>query len=223
MSETCKALAHVTTLAVALALSLALGGCGGSHTSCTELPAGSTGAQAATTTGGDVPLAEQIHAPPALTVRSDDFADGGTIPPALAFNGFGCTGENRSPSLSWTGAPAGTQSYAIVAHDPDAPTGVGFFHWLVYDLPATTTSLPAGGATALPAGAVSGRTDFGSMSYGGPCPPHGSGPHRYVFTVYALDVPTLGLAAEGSGGAMLRFMLGQHTIGYGRLVGKFER
>lgn len=198
-------------------------GCSGA-TACTEVPAGGTTGTAAASVGGeDVPLSEPIHAPQSITVRSDDFSDRGAMPPALAFNGFGCTGDNRSPSLAWSGAPEATLSYAIVVHDPDAPTGVGFFHWLVYDIAPTTTSLPAGGSTALAAGAVDGRSDFGSTGYGGPCPPHGSGQHRYVFTVYALDVASLGLPAEGSGGAMLRFMLAQHTLGFGRIIGTFER
>lgn len=168
---------------------------------------------------GDVPLAERINAPSSLVVRSAEFAEGAAIPAVNSFSGFGCTGQNTSPSLSWTGAPETARSFAIIAHDPDAPTGVGFFHWLVFDVPAATHELAAG--AALPSGAIAGRTDFGSTAYGGPCPPPGS-PHRYVFTVYALDVPSLGLT-EPPSGALLRFMLAQHTVAYGRLTGTFQR
>ena len=170
-------------------------------------------------TGSDVPLSEPISAPRALTVTSTDFADGQTIPMSHVFNAFGCTGGNASPQLAWTGAPAGTRSFAVVAHDPDAPTGVGFFHWIVADLPASTTTL-AGGAP-LAQGAVAGRTDFGGTTYGGPCPPPGA-PHHSHFTVYALDVPSLGLADPPSG-ALIRFMLRAHTLAYGRITGTYGR
>jgi hypothetical protein len=167
----------------------------------------------------DAPLSEPISAPRSLTVRSSEFADGAAIPAVHSFSGFGCAGQNTSPSLSWTGAPETARSFAIIAHDPDAPTGVGFFHWLVFDIPAATRELAAG--APLPTGAIAGRTDFGSTAYGGQCPPPGS-PHRYVFTVYALDVPSLGLT-EPPSGALLRFMLVQHTVAYGRLTGTFQR
>ncbi len=163
-----------------------------------------------------------MHGTESLSVSSTSFANGAAMPDAHVFSGFGCTGGNQSPALSWSGAPEGTQSFAIVAHDPDAPTGVGFFHWLAFDIPAATTSLPEGAATALPAGTISGRTDFGSDTYGGPCPPPGA-PHRYIFTVYALDVPTLGLQADTTSGALLRFMLAQHTLAYGRTTGIWSR
>ena len=175
--------------------------------------------QTTPTNSSDVPLSESINAPRTIAVRSAEFADGAAIPAANSFSGFGCAGQNTSPSLSWTGAPETARSFAIIAHDPDAPTGVGFFHWLVFDLPASTRELAAG--AALPSGAIAGRTDFGSTAYGGPCPPPGS-PHRYVFTVYALDVPSLGLTDPPSG-ALLRFMLAQHTVAYGRLTGTFQR
>lgn len=175
----------------------------------------------AATSSTDFPLAGPINAPASLTVTSADFADGAAIPLTHVFNGFGCTGGNESPALAWSGAPEGTQSYAIIVHDPDAPTGVGFFHWSIVDLPAATTSLARNAAASPPAGAIMGRTDLGASTYGGPCPPPGT-PHRYAFTVYALDVPSLGVDATASG-ALLRFMMGQHTLAYGRLVGTFQR
>lgn len=101
-----------------------------------------------------------------FTVSSTDIAPGQTLAPAQVFQGFGCTGGNLAPQLSWHGAPAGTKSYAVTLYDPDAPTGSGWWHWSVFNLPASTTSLP-GGATAgtLPAGAMQGRNDFGDSAY----------------------------------------------------------
>src|SRR6476620_10493079 len=102
----------------------------------------------------------------------------------------GGSGGNVSPALSWSHAPPGTQSFALLMHDPDAPTGSGWWHWVVYNLPASTTSLAAGAGDPtkklLPPGVVQGRTDFGAPGYGGPCPPQGDKPHRYIFTVFAL-------------------------------------
>lgn len=170
---------------------------------------------------GGVPLAEPIRAPASLEVTSTDFQDGTALPERHAFRGMGCTGENVSPALAWSNAPAGTKSFAIIVHDPDAPTGVGFFHWVVFDLPKETTSLPSGAAGALPGGAVSGHTDFGTSTYGGPCPPEGA-PHRYVFTVYALDVERLGLDAQATG-ALTRFSASQHALAYGRITGTYRR
>lgn len=210
---------HALTLTLSMA-TLALASCGGGEGACAEAHA-----TAAATTGGEAegtfPLSEPLTAPASLTVTSTDFEPNGRLADAQVFSGFGCTGGNVSPSIAWSGAPEGTQSFAIVAHDPDAPTGVGFFHWLVFNIPSSTTSLPAGAASALPEGAISARTDFGTNTYGGPCPPPGD-PHRYGFTVYALDVPTLGADANASG-ALLRFMLVQHTLAYGRLVGTYGR
>lgn len=138
------------------------------------------------------------------------------------FSGFGCTGLNKSPGLAWEGAPVTTKSYAIVAHDPDAPTGTGWYHWLVYNLPAGTTSLPMGASGALPAGAKEAFTDFGKVGYGGPCPPPGP-EHRYNFTVYALDVPALELDPSTTTGALLRFQLTAHTVASGTWTGRYKR
>lgn len=107
-----------------------------------------------------------------FTLTSSDVHAGKTIPAAHIFNGMGCTGNNISPALSWSDAPAGTKSFAITVYDPDAPTGSGWWHWVVYNIPASVTSLPAGAGDAtrhlLPASAVQGKTDFGSAGYGGP-------------------------------------------------------
>src|SRR5438105_15783798 len=117
-----------------------------------------------------------------FTVTSTNISPGGKIADAQVYNSFGCKGGNVSPELSLNSAPAGTKSFAILMHDPDAPTGSGWWHWVVYNIPANVSSLPAGAGdpkkSLLPSGALEGRTDFGEPGYGGPCPPPGK-PHRY--------------------------------------------
>ncbi len=151
--------------------------------------------------------------------------DGGALPMAQVFNGFGCAGANRSPALAWTAPPRGTQSLAVSMFDPDA-SGKGWWHWTVFNLPISTRALsPGEGASRghpLPVGARQGRSSYGSLGYGGACPPAGAPPHHYVITVWALDTPYLPFAAgtaDGSIGAALR----QHamaqavmTVRYGR-------
>ena len=147
-------------------------------------------------------IAVTADAPP-FSFTSPDLA-GGTFTNKFVLNGFGCTGQNVSPALVWSSAPAGTRSFAIQVHDPDAPTGSGFWHWAVYNIPASTTGLQQGAgntASSLPAGAFAGNTDFldtgatgGNGNYGGPCPPAGDTPHRYVFTLYALAVDKIEVA-----------------------------
>ena len=142
-----------------------------------------------------------------MEVTSAEVHKGATIKNEQVFKGFGCTGDNISPSLSWTGAPKGTKSFAITVYDPDAPTGSGWWHWVVFNIPASTTSIPknAGDVNAklMPEGAIQSRTDFGADGYGGPCPPKGAKPHHYHFTVFAVDVDKLPDAADhnASGGA----------------------
>src|SRR5207342_1735754 len=129
-----------------------------------------------------------------FTLSSPDLP-GNAFPAKFILNGFGCTGANTSPALVWSNVPAGTKSLALQVHDPDAPTGSGFWHWAVYDMPPTTTGLAQGAGNSpgtLPAGAYGGNTDFldtgatgANGNYGGPCPPQGDKPHRYVFTLYA--------------------------------------
>jgi len=159
-------------------------------------------------------------------VTSTDFKNGGTIPMMQVFNSFGCTGGNQSPALQWSGAPAGTKSFAVTIYDPDAPTGSGWWHWSVFNIPATVTSLPlnAGVATStvLPAGAVQGRTDFGVSNYGGPCPPVGDKPHHYQVTVYALKIDKLPLDSSASG-AMLGYYLHFNTIAKAHMTGRYGR
>ena len=134
--------------------------------------------------------------------------------------------SERYSVLSWSGAPAGTKSLALTVYDPDAPTGSGWWHWTVVNIPATARSLPAGAGSSAPAGlpkgAVQGRTDFGKPGWGGPCPPAGDKPHRYVFTLWALKVDKLDLNAESSG-AMVGFNLHANALGTATLTPVFGR
>lgn len=136
-----------------------------------------------------------------LTLSSRDFTADGRLAQPQAYRGYGCQGDNLSPQLGWSGAPAETQSFALVVHDPDAPGRGGWWHWAVYDLPPASSSLPAGAGDPqkglLPPGARQGRNDFGSAGYGGPCPPPGK-PHHYHFRLYALKVAHLAVPADAS-------------------------
>lgn len=154
-----------------------------------------------------------------ITVTSATFTDGAMLPRACAYGG--CGGDNRSPQLSWSGAPAGTKSFAVTCFDPDAPTGSGYWHWLTFDIPADTTALEAGAPSA--AGSTTGRNDYGENGYGGPCPPPGDGPHRYVFTVYALDVESVEGIDEGVTGASLVFTMRGHLLAQGSITGHYGR
>jgi len=150
----------------------------------------------------------------------------GTLSDAQVFNGFGCSGGNTSPAMNWRGAPSGTRSFAVTLYDPDAPTGSGWWHWLVYDIPASATGLPehAGDADGhlLPAGAVQGRTDFGTPGFGGACPPAGAKPHRYVFTVYALKIEKID-APAGASAAMIGFMLNANQLAKSSVTALYGR
>ena len=160
----------------------------------------------------------------AFELRSTDVSDGATLTKAQVYSGFGCTGENLSPALTWIGAPAGTQSFALTLYDPDAPTGSGWWHWIVYDLPPTTTSLPRGigQAAGLPEGAIEARNDFGARSFGGACPPAGDKPHRYVFTIHALKVNKLDLPLDASA-ALVGFMINANQIGKASITARYRR
>src|SRR5262249_7338896 len=120
-----------------------------------------------------------------MTLTSAEVADGSTIKDAQVANVFGCKGGNISPSLSWSGAPSDAKSFAITVYDPDAPTGSGFWHWVVFNIPASTTSIPLGAGDVkkklMPKGVIQSRNDFGIDGYGGPCPPQGDKPHHYIF------------------------------------------
>lgn len=142
------------------------------------------------------------------------------------FNGFGCTGGNVSPELTWSNPPKNTKSFAVTVYDPDAPTGSGWWHWLIFNIPPGVTSLPAGAGksdgNAVPQGAIQSMTDFGQPGYGGPCPPPGDKPHRYIFTVFALKEDLLPLKPEASG-AMVGYFLNQHAIAKASFTGLYGR
>jgi Raf kinase inhibitor-like YbhB/YbcL family protein len=163
-----------------------------------------------------------------LTLTSPDIKEGGTIATEQIITGFGCIGGNVSPALSWSGAPAGTKSFAINMLDPDAPTGSGWWHWVVFNIPPDTTSLPKDAGdikkNLMPAGAIQSRTDFGTGGYGGPCPPAGDKPHRYQITVFAVDVDKLPFAKnEEASAASVGFDLHFHAIAKTTLTGLYGR
>ena len=160
-------------------------------------------------------------------LTSPDIKPGGTIAQEQVFNSFGCSGQNVSPALRWSGAPHGTKSFALLVHDPDAPTGgAGWWHWLVYDIPAAATELAKGAGkadgSALPSGAASGISDYGAPGYGGPCPPEGDKPHRYIFTVYALGVDKLDVAKDAQA-SLIGFMVNANAIGKASFTGMYGR
>ncbi len=160
-----------------------------------------------------------------MNVHSTSFSDGAAIPQKYAFSGMGCTGENLSPHLSWNDAPAGTKSFAVVMHDPDAPTSGGFYHWVMFNIPGDTRELAEGEGGKqfgkIFSGVVLGHTDFGANEYGGPCPPPGP-PHRYHITVYALDTEKLPLD-KSTTGAKFEFAAAPHTLAKAEIVGVYAR
>ena len=136
-----------------------------------------------------------------FTLSSTTFSEGDRMRRAQLYAGLGCGGENISPQLSWQGAPEGTRSFAVLMHDPDAPRENGWWHWVVFNIPANVTELPEGAGdpkAGLIPEATQSRTDFGNPGYGGACPPPGHGDHRYQFTVYALNVEQLPLDENSS-------------------------
>ncbi len=190
-------------LCAGVAVALVVAACGGGNGTATETPSVT-----------ESPVDEEGVM--ALTIRSDAFAADQPIPTR-----FTCDGDDVSPALSWSDVPGGTQSLALIMDDPDAPRGV-FTHWVLFNLPASAQSLPEGVAkTERPeSGGVQGRTDFGDIGYGGPCPPPG-GPHRYRFSLYALD-GQLSLEPGASKQQVLDAMEG-HLLGEARLAGTYQR
>jgi Raf kinase inhibitor-like YbhB/YbcL family protein len=162
-----------------------------------------------------------------FSVSSNSFKDGDYLGKDFVLSadfGFGCAGGNTSPHLKWSGAPEGTKSFAVTCYDPDAPTGSGFWHWVVVNIPADVTELAAGAGSAggaLPKGALMTRTDYGKPGYGGPCPPEGDHPHRYLFTVFAVG-DKLGVGADTSA-AVVGFNLHFKTLAKAAIMGLFKR
>ena len=159
-----------------------------------------------------------------FTLKSNDLS--GQLTASQVFSGFGCSGKNISPNLKWINAPEGTMSFAVTVYDPDAPTGSGFWHWVIFNIPSTANELVADAGNMnknrTPKGSVQSRTDFGSAGFGGACPPEGDKPHRYVFTVYALDTETLGCNKE-TPAALVGFFLNQHAKAKASLIAYYGR
>jgi hypothetical protein len=170
-------------------------------------------------------LASPAAAAGKFTLESADIKPGGTLGEQQVYDGFGCSGANVSPELSWENAPKDAKSFVVTVYDPDAPTGSGWWHWVVYDIPASTKGLPQGagsGKAPLPEGAAQGRTDFGTPGFGGACPPPGDKPHRYVFTVFALKTDKLDVPADASP-AMIGFMTRANALGSATFTARYAR
>jgi Raf kinase inhibitor-like YbhB/YbcL family protein len=162
-----------------------------------------------------------------FTVTSKDVSDGGTMPQAQLSGIFGAGGDDESPHLSWSGFPPETRGFAVTVHDPDAPTPSGFWHWAVYGIPAHVSELPTGAGSPdggkLPSGAAQLRNDAGIAQFLGSAPPPGHGPHRYFFTVHALDTDALEMIDEGSTPTLLWFVMSGHTLARGTIMVSYQR
>ena len=156
-----------------------------------------------------------------MVITSPQVTEGASLNTQQVFNQWGCEGDNVSPELVWRDVPKGTKSFAVTMYDPDAPTGSGWWHWVMINIPANQTQLAsdAGNQSGenLPKGAQMQRNDFGFVGFGGACPPPNSAPHNYKITVYALDVDTLGVPADGSP-ALAGYYILQHRIGEAQLL-----
>lgn len=161
-----------------------------------------------------------------FTLESPDLPAGKPVADTHVFNGFGCTGKNVSPALAWKNAPKDTKSFALTVYDPDAPTGSGFWHWVVINIPADAKGLAQGAgdpaANKTPAGAQQMRTDFGQPGWGGPCPPAGHKPHRYIFTLHALKTDRLELPQDASA-ALVGFNIYGNTIAKATFTARYGR
>lgn len=170
----------------------------------------------------------QVPALAGFTLSSPDIPASGVIPNNFIFDKFGCTGNNVSPALVWNGAPAATKSFVVMIHDPDAPTGSGFWHWAMFNIPAATTSLAQNAGIPASGIGIQGTSDYGLVGYGGPCPPVGAPPHHYVFTVFALKVADLtvpavgGLASTDTGGK-IGFVTHNNAIAQASFTATFGR
>ncbi|WP_027014100.1 YbhB/YbcL family Raf kinase inhibitor-like protein [Comamonas composti] len=159
-------------------------------------------------------------------LTSPEIAADSAIDQRFEFDGFGCSGRNQSPALAWKGAPVGTKSFVLTMYDPDAPTGSGWWHWFVVDIPAGTFELAANagavGGANLPASARQIRNDFGVHAWGGVCPPPGDKPHRYVFTVHALSVERLDIPDDATA-ALAGFMVNATSLGKATFTATYGR
>lgn len=161
-----------------------------------------------------------------FSIRSPEVKPDAKIANEQVFKGFSCQGDNISPEIHWYHAPEGTKSFALTVYDPDAPTGSGWWHWVIFNIPENITELKKGAGNPqnrlAPPGAIQSRTDFGKNGYGGPCPPLGDSPHRYQFTVYALKAEELPLD-ENASAAMVGFYLHKNMLGTAMVQGYYGR
>lgn len=166
-----------------------------------------------------------VHAA-GFTLASPDIDTRKGIANKYVFNGFGCTGENISPAVVWMDPPKDTKSFALTVYDPDAPTGSGWWHWVMINIPADMHGLQQGAgdpaAGKAPKGAMQMRTDFGKPGWGGPCPPQGDKPHRYIFTLHALKVEKLDVPEDATA-ALVGFMINANRIGKASFTGHYGR
>ena len=148
----------------------------------------------------------------------------GQISNDQVFNSFGCSGKNISPQLSWENAPVGTKSFAVTVYDPDAPTGSGWWHWVVFNIDKSVDGLKTGASTskAMPAGSIESGTSYGSKGFGGSCPPAGDKPHRYIFTVYALDIEKIEQTADARP-ELVGFFINSHALAKASIMAYFGR
>lgn len=153
-----------------------------------------------------------------FTITSSDIAEGQQLDLKHVYQGFGCTGGNIAPTLSWSNAPAGTKSFAITAYDPDAPTGSGWWHWFAFNIPANVTTV--GGNTGMPAGTIELNNDYGAKGFGGACPPPGE-VHRYQFSVHALG-NELNIDANVSN-ALAGFMVKANSLASDTITAVYNR
>jgi len=160
-----------------------------------------------------------------FSLTSTDISHGEFMSKNHEFQGFGCSGKNLSPQLSWQDAPEGTEAFAILAYDPDAPTGSGWWHWQIVNIPKTVTSLPTGAGAPdknrTPKGSIQIHNDYGVAGFGGACPPEGHGAHRYQFTVHALS-QQLELPDNASG-ALTGYLVNAHSLGSSTIEALYKR
>lgn len=155
-----------------------------------------------------------------FTLESPTFT--GNVPLPHVYHDFGAGGENKSPALRWSNPPTGTQSFLIICHDPDAPGPGGWWHWCAFDIPGSARTLEENASTNMPKGSVQVNNSYGSVGYGGCCPPPGDQAHAYHMTIYALGTESLGLD-ESASPAMVMFVADQHILGKAGVVGFYAR
>ncbi len=162
-----------------------------------------------------------------MSITSPDFKEGEMIKEVNVFNGFGCSGQNISPEINISNVPKKAKSLALTIYDPDAPTGSGWWHWIAYDMPTTTKTVFSGREKIAPwvsfgKEGIFGRNDFGTQSYGGPCPPAGHGKHHYILTVYALSVKKLDLPKNASA-ALIGYNINANIVEKASITSLYQR